>query len=366
MIKQINDAIESLRNKQIIKLDEYLDINFKNKDVVIYGAGAFGKEICTVLKAHNIYPKSFLDINKIGTLEGIEINHPDAYRYKNSVVIFSIVLNKSKRIKIEEYIKEIGFSKIIDGQIIRAMYIELQGEHTYNYFKTKQNEITKPLLYLEDNESKNLYVKNIVSHITRDYTNCFESDEAVQYFIKSVPFKKGFTKFVDCGAYNGDTFLEWESCANINDTYIGFEPILESYALLSKTISEKTIQATVVPAAVSDETKFIKFTNMLGSSSTDVNGNITALCVKLDDILKNQNPSMVKMDIEGEEIKALKGAKNLIFDAKPELAISVYHYINHFWEIPNLIYEWDLDYKFYFKTHSSACMETILYAVRKV
>ena len=87
------------------------------------------------------------------------------------------------------------------------------------------------------------------------------------------------------------------------------------------------------------------------------------MCVKLDDVMHNTNPTFIKMDIEGEEIRALNGAKKLILDSRPELAICVYHYINHFWEIPNLLHDWNLGYKFYMRTHSSGCMETVLYAI---
>ncbi len=117
--------------------------------------------------------------------------------------------------------------------------------------------------------------------------------------------------------------------------------------------------------AVSNKTGMSKFDNKLGSSVLNEEGETQVMCVKLDDILHNYHPTFIKMDIEGEEINALNGAKTLIKDSTPELAICVYHFINHFWEIPNLIHKWNLGYKLYMRTHSSACMETVLYAVKE-
>lgn len=361
---KIIDSIESLKDKSPQTLPLFLDSKFKNKDVVIYGAGAFGREIASVLAKHNIRPLSFLDIKATGKVFDIIINHPKNYKNKNVIIILAIVLNKIERSNIISYINGLGFNSIIDAQIIRAMYVNLQGKHTYKYLKSKQNEILKPLDFLKDDESKETYTKNIIAHITRNYSDFKETDEIDQYFVKNVPFQKGFKYFVDCGAYIGDTFLDLLEHESV-DEYIGFEPIPGSYKKLVDTITNTDIKATVIPAAVSNETKFIKFNNMLGSSSANENGTVEVMCVKLDDVLHNHTPSMIKMDIEGEEINALNGTKNLIEYAKPELAISIYHRINHFWEIPNLMHGWDLEYDLYLRTHSSACMETVLYATRR-
>ncbi|OHB34104.1 MAG: hypothetical protein A2Y09_05260 [Planctomycetes bacterium GWA2_39_15] len=93
------------------------------------------------------------------------------------------------------------------------------------------------------------------------------------------------------------------------------------------------------------------------------NGTSLIHIVTLDDTLKNFNPTMIKMDIEGEEYNALQGAKKTITQSKPDLAICVYHRISDYWMIPLLIHSWNLGYKFYLRAHSSATMETVLYAV---
>lgn len=365
MNNKIIETIESLKYKSAFSFSEYLKNKFENKHIVIYGAGAFGKEISNVLLQNNIYPSAFLDINVTQNIGEINVYHPENYKKKDSIVILAIVLNKHNRKEIETYIGSLGFNNIIDGQTIRAMYVELQGEHSYDYLKTKQNEILKPLDFLKDQESREIYTNNLIAHISRDYSLASESNDKYQYFADSIPFKKGFSSLIDCGAYIGDTFLEWVKFNKDIKEYFGFEPMMESYAKLVDTISKADIKSTAIPAAVSNKTNFISFDNRLGSSCINESGETLAMSIKLDDLLCRQTPTIIKMDIEGEEINALNGAKNLITNAKPELAISVYHYINHFWEIPNLIYDWNLDYDLYLRTHSSACMETVLYAVRK-
>lgn len=57
----------------------------------------------------------------------------------------------------------------------------------------------------------------------------------------------------------------------------------------------------------------------------------------IDDILPNFEPTFIKMDIEGAEYEALIGAESIITRSKPNLAICVYHAVNHIWDIPILL-----------------------------
>ena len=64
------------------------------------------------------------------------------------------------------------------------------------------------------------------------------------------------------------------------------------------------------------------------------------------------------MDIEGFEIPALNGAKRIIKEYKPKLAISAYHKISDLWEIPYLVISSFPEYKdFYFRQHKKNAID---------
>ena len=69
------------------------------------------------------------------------------------------------------------------------------------------------------------------------------------------------------------------------------------------------------------------------------------------------------MDIEGSELKALLGAKELLEKQKPKLAICIYHLYNDLWEIPLLIKNINPSYKLYMGHHSQNLFETVIYAI---
>ena len=74
------------------------------------------------------------------------------------------------------------------------------------------------------------------------------------------------------------------------------------------------------------------------------------------------NKIFLKMDIEGAECAALHGAKNILRDLKPKLAISAYHKEADLWELPQLIKSLNPDYKLYFSHHSPISWESVVYA----
>ena len=75
--------------------------------------------------------------------------------------------------------------------------------------------------------------------------------------------------------------------------------------------------------------------------------------------------TFIKMDIEGSELEALKGAEKTVRSHKPKLAICLYHKIEDFWEIPLYINEIVPEYKLYAAHHhpDPDCYSTVLYAL---
>ena len=71
------------------------------------------------------------------------------------------------------------------------------------------------------------------------------------------------------------------------------------------------------------------------------------------------------MDIEGSELAALRGGINIIKRERPILAISIYHSIKDYWEIPKFLMQELEKYKYYVRHHALICNETVLYAIPK-
>lgn len=77
--------------------------------------------------------------------------------------------------------------------------------------------------------------------------------------------------------------------------------------------------------------------------------------VKLDGYLAGQKVKLIKVDIKGMEAEALEGARELIKNQKPRMAICIYHLP---WDIYNTN---DCEYKFKIRLHSKGYGELVLY-----
>ena len=62
--------------------------------------------------------------------------------------------------------------------------------------------------------------------------------------------------------------------------------------------------------------------------------------------------------------QALCGARQVIAESLPSLAISVYHKPDHLWRIPQLLASWPelQSYRFYLRSHGFNGFDTVLYA----
>ena len=85
--------------------------------------------------------------------------------------------------------------------------------------------------------------------------------------------------------------------------------------------------------------------------------------VDIDSVPECQNATWIKMDIEGAEMAALKGARNTILRNKPKLTISIYHSDEDMIRIAEYIHELVPEYRLYIRHHSSNKAETVLYAI---
>jgi len=85
----------------------------------------------------------------------------------------------------------------------------------------------------------------------------------------------------------------------------------------------------------------------------------------IDDLVDNEQLKrldFIKMDIEGAELEALRGAEQSIRKFRPKLAICVYHKLNDFWEIPKYLDSLGLEYRFSLRHFTIHAEETVLFA----
>ena len=92
-------------------------------------------------------------------------------------------------------------------------------------------------------------------------------------------------------------------------------------------------------------------------------------CIKvksltIDYFIKNNNLvkfDFLKLDVEGAELNVLFGAIDSIKKYRPKLAISIYHSLEDFFNIPYYLMNELEDYTFNIRLYSGALMDTVIY-----
>jgi len=375
-INNKNGGVDNFLKKIKTCFDEY-------PHLIIYGAGSGGYGILDFIKSdipeYVLNIKGFLDINADNKPEFLKfpVYTPDDKRLSDdfrakTLVIFGLDLQDKEYLELELELNKLGYKNFINGiyEIGLFPFWPYKNEYIGNIALKKclPNEINDVLTAFElmsDNHSLNIFFKTFRAHALDDWKLPKQSNGMTQYIDVEVPFRYKYRNFVDCGAFTGDTFKDLIKHHSI-DNYIGLEPVIENFSKLSSNCDiyhDKVGKIILFPLGVSNTNGFLQFNSQedLGSSRVDKKGKISIQVVRLDDLLKNYNNLMIKMDIEGSEIEALNGARRIITETQPDLAISIYHRISDLWRIPLILKNWVPSYQFYLRNHGCCTAETVLY-----
>ena len=194
------------------------------------------------------------------------------------------------------------------------------------------------------------------------------ADPKNQYFPDGVVSLNDHEVFLDAGAYDGDTLLEFlERAAYKFDKYIALEPDPGNRLKLEKQVeSLKTNKVVIFPFAVGPENCTLTFNATGGPGagiSANGDGEIEVECVRIDDKFLDAGISYMKFDIEGAELGALVGADETIARSKPKIAVCLYHLPDDPWSIPLHLKSKFPFYKFFVRTHHLDGFEFVLYAI---
>lgn len=255
---------------------------------------------------------------------------------------------------------------------------ELQGTKYGNIPILSVEEACKSeptaLFLLESHNAVKDRKKQLIS-LGIDEDNIFEAFPVlpiygVQYFEKSIirACSEGEV-FIDGGSFDlMDTCHFVDMYPNFEKVY-AFEPDASNFEMCirnRKTFLENNDRIEIINKGLwSGEAKLNFEEGKKTASFLSGCGKGEAEVTSIDSCLNGtkETVSFIKMDIEGAELEALKGARETIIRDKPDLAICIYHKDEDIIEIPKYILELNPDYELYIRHYSWAIWETVLYAV---
>lgn len=219
---------------------------------------------------------------------------------------------------------------------------------------------------LEDEKSKFVYCNILMARLTNDwkyYKECRDSRDK-EYFDTDILKVESPKIIVDGGGYIGDTYSHF---CNINGEKMIKEWFLyEPDKLNFKKAKDNLVnQKNIIfrQKGIGEKSLEVSFESTGGVGSRISENTIESIeVVALDEDIQSK-VDIIKLDIEGMELEALKGSRRHIINDKPTLIICLYHKEGDIRSIINYIYSINSNYKLYIRHYSESHWDTVLYAM---
>lgn len=331
-----------------------------DKPIIMYGMGDGAEKIMSVMNSLGIKPAEFMASDefvrghsflgyKVRKLSEIE------EQYKDFIIV---VCFGSSLPEVTE--KIYALSKRYELYAPDVPVVAEEGEipiFDNRFLNENSGKLQKVRELLADDKSKEV-LDSIISYKLSgniEYLKSCETPEREAFDLLKIGLNE---TYVDLGAYYGDTVdkflrLTGKSFAEIyalEPDHRNFLRMVRRNYALGRGIFHP------INAAAWCEDTVLRFRKSGGRNSSVCNGYgrgpiVEVQGVKVDTLLKDKIPTLIKIDVEGSEKEALDGAKISIAKHKPKLILSLYHRMDDILELPIKIKEMNGGYKLYLRHH---------------
>lgn len=340
--------------------------------LVIYGAGGAGRSVARNLGSRGVKVGAFLDAaaSADDVRDGIEAftlsrwfaefdpaQHDVLISLHNPFAEVGPVIDQLRASHFRRVLTMVDYVNSIDDPTFRYWL------GPADFYRDKGERIEAAFNLLSDSSSREWFESCLNLRLLGDYHGLPRPSFDDQYAPADLPNWRNPMRLVDCGAYEGDS-VDWLRGARYEiESLAAFEPDPANYAVLADRCSD--LNAALFPCGVSDTSRRVSFSSGMGPSSRveDANAGDEIQCVAIDQALPGFRPTLIKMDIEGAEPAALRGAERTLRQCRPGLAISIYHEPDHLWEIPLYVASLDLGYRMFLRGHGHNDYDLVLYCL---
>ena len=356
---------EDKRNELIDEIKNELN----DHKLFIWGCGSYSRIVSEYLSSSGISEKPIYIVDdEYVKGEKSDVIKTSIFLKKyapDSVVVFGIydyelVQNKKKQYSGLIYkMYEFHFGVVNDKRII---WDPVQAKH-------REDEYRKTYDLLSDDVSKRIMQSYLNAATAGRFDELYTLRTFPSYFNEYTNDIEIET-LIDCGAFDGDSIHDFINVHKEYKNIIAFEPDSDNVNKIREREKRESIkELLLVKAGVYSFDGNLYF-NEKGESNSFLSedGDIEITVSRIDKYIDHiSEKSLIKMDIEGSELEALKGAKETIERYNPVLTICVYHKEEDLIEIPLYINSivGENAYNYYLGFHGTDLAELVFYAIPK-
>lgn len=267
-------------------------------------------------------------------------------KYDNFVIVMAFAVHDKKML-----------AKVKDLSKKHTLYfpdVPVVGDGIFSreYIEEHDEDFDKAFSLLSDEKSRQSYLDILNFKVSGKTEYLFKCERKKEEIYTDYLAPNNDEILMDLGAYDGDTVREFlDITDNKFRRIFAVEADEKNYKkLCDKTAHLEKIETFNIAAWNKKDTLF--FEKKKGrNSKLSVTGKIEVRADSVDNILHGERITLLKMDIEGSEEKALDGAKETIRNYRPKLYVCAYHRNSDMFTLPLKIHEICPDYKIYFAHH---------------
>lgn len=391
---------ETLAAAQHRERSAFDEVSQGRSEIVIFGAGRLGHKVRAGLVGAGLQPVAFADNNVRlwgSTVDGLAVLSPQeaAAKYSSNATFVVAVWHPSSTplmCTLITQVRQLG-CRVAPFPLLFWKYADTFLPYFFwalpsNLLPGKTN-IVEAFDLLGDDLSRQTFIAQVQLRLRADFDCAASPAPGAQYFPGLFSLSPQEC-FVDCGAYIGDTIQSFISqTENSFRKVIAFEAdpsVIAQLEAFMLDVGERGILRKAAVGAVNSQVRFsgdgIGGGRVTGTVSSNVNLHfedtrklLTDMsydggaredevpCVRLDEALATEQPSFIKMDIEGAELQALEGARGVIQRHRPVLAVCGYHAPDHLWRIPISLKALAPDSLVFVRSHCVDGLDTVWYSI---
>lgn len=331
--------------------------------IVLYGTGDGADKIISVMQERDIPLHAILvsdDFYRGQTFHGRPVTTLSALEAEGSDFIIAVAFG-SHLPEIQNRVIQMASRHPV---VVPDVPVYGDALFDLSFARCHAKELTAAYTLLADEESRRIFREVIRYKLTGSLTSLLATASDKETVWQGLLPLTNQERYLDLGAYRGDTIQEFlHVTGGCYDSITALEPDTRSFKKLS-AYTANLPNVKLLPCGVSDRSEivYMKTGRGRGTNRADSTqkGSVPVQMIRVDEL--GTPFTYIKMDVEGSEAAALRGAANALQTCQPKLNIACYHRSEDLYQLPLLIHQLQPNYQIYLRRHPCLpCWDLNLY-----